>query len=114
MKRGADQPRLSRRQTIAQALDHLFPLIERFDREAILDHAEDSPGLVAALPETAAWLSAVAWIRHRRTDYDTLLADGYDRESARHFTLESLNEVLASWGSRRRISDEDGQDDSTG
>ena len=51
----------------------------------MIDHALDSAGLKSAAPETAAWLSLVAYVRHVFTDYDDLLAQGYDRDSARHF-----------------------------
>jgi hypothetical protein len=50
-------------------------------------------------------LSAVAYARHGFTDYDQMLTDGYDQESARHFTLEALNEVLRDWGSRRVVGE---------
>ncbi|GIL41268.1 hypothetical protein TMPK1_35050 [Rhodospirillales bacterium TMPK1] len=56
-----------------------------------------------ASPEAAAWLSAVAYARHSFTDYDQMLSDGYDQESARHFTLEALNDVLRGWGARRVV-----------
>jgi hypothetical protein len=48
-------------------------------------------------------LSAVAYARHGFTDYDKMLSDGYDQESARHFTLDALNDVLRAWGSRRVV-----------
>jgi hypothetical protein len=38
----------------------------------------DSPGLRVASPENAAWLSLVGYARHRMTEYDDLLAQGYD------------------------------------
>lgn len=92
-----------RRQAIDRALGNLAPRIPRHERAAVLDHAMDSPGLKTASPETAAWLSLVAYARHVFTDYDDLLADGYDADSARHFILEELNEALAEWGVRRRV-----------
>jgi hypothetical protein len=67
-----------------------------------------SRGLKTASPEAAAWLSAVAYARHAFTDYDQMLADGYDQESARHFTLAALNEVLREWGSRRQVGADEG------
>ena len=48
-----------------------------------------------------------AYIRHRLTDYDSLLDEGYDQESARFFVLDDINQVLETWGSPRRISGED-------
>jgi hypothetical protein len=94
-----------RRSRVAEALQRLAPRLPRFEREAILDHAEDSRGLRQASPENAAWLAMVAYIRHVFTDYDALLAEGYDAESARHFVLDETNSYLEEWGSPRRVSD---------
>jgi len=88
----------------------IAPLIPEFDRAAILDHAEDSRGLKPASPQAAAWASLVAYVRHTYTDYDDLLADGYDVDSARHFVLDGINAVLADWGCRRRVSGEASDD----
>ena len=74
---------------------------------AVIDHALDSAGLKLAAPETAAWLSLVAYVRHTFTDYDALLAQGYDRESARHFVMEAMTEVLKTWGVRRMLGESD-------
>ena len=59
-----------------------------------------------AAPEAAAWLSLVAYVRHRMTEYDALLADGYDQDSARFFVAGDIDEVLEAWGSPRRVGDE--------
>jgi hypothetical protein len=71
-----------------------------------MDHALDSPGLQNASIEAAAWLSLVAYARHVFTDYDSLLAEGYDPDSARFFVLDKINGVLELWGARRRVGDE--------
>lgn len=94
-----------RRLRIAEALQRLAPRLPRFEREAILDHAEDSRGLRQASPENAAWLAMVAYTRYVFTDYDALLAEGYDVDSARHFVLDETNAFLEEWGSPRRVSD---------
>lgn len=94
---------MASRAEVAQALVRLAPRIPRFEREAVLDHAQDSPGLRRATPENAAWLSLVSYIRHVLTDYDALLAEGYDHDSARHFVAEETNAVLAQWGATRRV-----------
>lgn len=93
----------NRRERIREALGVIAPRIPAFERNAILDHAVDSTGLKAASPQTAAWLSLVAYIRHNLTEYDDLLADGYDTDSARHFVLDAINQVLADWGCRRQV-----------
>ena len=97
----------SRRRELQTALNLLAPRIPRFEFEAVVDHAEMSIGLQRAYPETAIWLSLVATVRHLCTDYDALLEDGYDVESARHFVLEETNEILADWGAKRRVSGEE-------
>ena len=97
----------NRREAVAAALARLAPRLPAFEADAALDRALASPGLRGAAPETAARLALVAYARHVFTDYDDLLGEGYDRDSARHFVLDDLNAVLAEWGSRRRVSEEE-------
>lgn len=97
---------MNRRAAIEQALRRLAPLVPRHEALAVLDHALGSPGLRGAAPETAAWLSLVAYARHVFTEYDALLEQGYDADSARHFVLEEVDAVLQGWGVRRRLTDE--------
>lgn len=97
----------SRRRQIEEALRTLAPRIPDHEAMAVLDHAEDSRGLSKAQPPTAAWLSLVAYVRHVHTDYDGLLGDGYDADSARFFVLDEINAALAEWGCRRQVSGED-------
>jgi hypothetical protein len=99
---------MSRRAIVETALARLAPRIARFEAAAVVDHAMDSPGLRQASPEEAAWLSLVAYVRHAMTDYDALLADGYDVESARAFVADEMQEVLEGWGVRRKLT---GQED---
>jgi hypothetical protein len=98
---------MNRRELLESAVRVLAPRIPRHEYEAVLDHALGSRGLHTASPEAAAWLSITAFIRHRLTDYDSLLEEGYDQESARFFVLEEMNRILDSWGSPRRISGEE-------
>jgi hypothetical protein len=97
---------MPRRDDIAAHLRQLFPKAPAQDLASILERAVESRGLRKASPPNAAWLSAVAHIRHALTDYDNLLAEGYDVESARHFCLPQIDAVLADWGARRRIGDD--------
>ncbi|MGT2479623.1 DUF2293 domain-containing protein [Methylobacterium oryzae CBMB20] len=94
---GAAPPR-NRREAVAAALARLAPRLPPFEAEAVLDRASASPGLRRAMPETAARLALVTYARHVFTEYDELLADGYDRDSARHFVLDDLNAALTAWG----------------
>ena len=91
------------RTEIEDALRRLAPRIPRHEFGAVVDHALDSRGLRTATPETAAWLSLVAYVRHSLTEYDDLLAQGYDQDSARHFVAEEIGRVLAEWDVRRTL-----------
>ena len=99
---------MTRREALEDAVRTLAPRIPGHEFEAVVDHALVSPGLRGALPERGAWLSMVAYIRHRFTDYDSLLDEGYDQDSARFFVLDEINAVLEDWGSPRRVSGEEG------
>lgn len=95
---------MDREALIAEALLRLLPRAHPKDRAAILDHARHARGLRHASTARIAWLSTVAYVRHVFTDYDQLLDDGYDRDAARHFTLEALNRTLSEWGSKELVS----------
>lgn len=51
-----------------------------------------------ALDENAVRLAVIAHIRHRETDYDSLLTRGFDRADARGVVKDEINEVLKKWG----------------
>jgi hypothetical protein len=96
-----------RRRAIESVLRHLAPRAPAHEFGAIVDHALDSEGLSAASPETAAWLSLVAYVRHVLTEYDALLAQGYDRDSARFFVADEMEAGLKGWGARRSLGADD-------
>jgi hypothetical protein len=98
---------MNRRAALEAALRHLAPRIPRHEFEAVIDHALDSPGLRTAAPEAAVWLSLVAYVRHVFTEYDALLEEGYDPDSARHFVLDDINTTLDVWGTRQRVGEGD-------
>lgn len=100
---GTAAPGLSRREAIESAVRHLAPKIPKHEFGTVVDHALGSVGLATASPENAAWLSLVAYVRHVLTEYDALLDDGYDPESARHFVLSEMDDILVGWGCRRRV-----------
>ena len=90
---------IPKRAAIDAALLRLAPTIPPHERMAVVDHAVDSRGLSTASSETAAWLSLiVAYVRHTFTDYDELLAEGYDADSARHFVAAGMDKILQAWG----------------
>jgi hypothetical protein len=97
-----------RNQELRKALRLLAPLITYADSEPVLERAAR---LTRAdlTPGAALWLALVAHVRHRHTDYDALLDDGYDRDAARHFVVGETEDVLRRWGCTRRI-DTDARD----
>ena len=98
---------MAKRSDIEIALRRLAPRIPAHEFGAVVDHAVDSPGLKLAVPETAAWLSLVAYVRHVFTDYDALRDQGYDEDSARFFVAEEIEAVLNGWGVQRQLAAED-------
>jgi hypothetical protein len=97
----------SSRNQIEAALRRLAPRIPAHEFGAVVDHAMDSSGLRSASPETAAWLSLVAYVRHVFTDYDELLAQDHDRDSARFFVADDMQAVLTEWGVRRVLGEDE-------
>jgi len=49
------------------------------------------------LEEEALRLAAVAYIRHRHTDYDELLMDGWERGEARQSVRREIEQILERW-----------------
>ena len=98
---------MSKRSEIEKAVHVLAPRIPDFEAGAIADHAMDSRGLCTASAQTAAWLSMVAFVRHALTEYDSLLEEGYDQESARHFVAAGIQAVLTEWGVLRPLMPND-------
>lgn len=97
-----------RRRAIAKALTLLLPMAPYSDAEKIRTDA-GAVHMKMLPPTVAVWLATVAHIRHEHTDYDSLLAEGYDRDSARFFVIDKTNEVLTRWRATRLLDpgDED-------
>ena len=98
---------MTKRTEIEAALRRLAPKIPAHEFAAVADHAMDSAGLRSAAPEVAAWLSLVTYVRHALTEYDELLEEGYETDSARHFVADAMNAILRGWGVRRRLQADD-------
>jgi hypothetical protein len=96
----------NRRRAIAKALTTLLPLAPYADTEPIREAAL-ARKMRELPPSIAVWIATVAHIRHEHTPYDELLADGYDRDSARHFVVDDINRVLTSWRATRLLEAED-------
>jgi hypothetical protein len=92
----------ARHAALRKTLRALAPLIPFADSEPVLDRAARLTRANLSIG-AALWLALVAHVRHRRTEYDALLAEGYDRDAARHFVVEETEAVLRSWGCQRRI-----------
>ena len=43
-------------------------------------------------------------MRHALTEYDDLLVQGYDHESARFFVAADIDAILNSWGVQRKLT----------
>lgn len=95
-----------RQRAIAKALTVLLPMAPYGDTERIRADAR-APHLKALPPSIAVWLAAVAHIRHQHTDYEKLLEEGYDRNSARFFVVEQTNRVLTGWRATRLLDPDD-------
>jgi hypothetical protein len=96
----------SRQIALGKALTALLPLAPYADTEKIRAEA-GARHLKTLPPPIAVWLAAIAHIRHEHTDYENLLAEGYDRESARFFVIEQTNAVLTRWRATRLLDPDD-------
>jgi hypothetical protein len=98
-----------REQALHAALRIFAPQIPRFEGQDVIARAMRSPGLRKGSPQAAVWLALVAVIRHTHTDYDALLDQGYDQDSARYYVREQINAQLRQWGSRQSVKAEGDQ-----
>lgn len=95
-----------RQKEMRKALRTLIPRAPMADAEPILDLA--LAGHLRHLPPSIAlWQATTAHVRHTHTEYDALLAEGYDQDSARFFVLDAMNDLLQSWGCGRQVPTED-------
>ncbi len=95
-----------RQRAVARALTALLPMAPYADTEPIRSAALDRK-FRDLPPAIAVWLATIAYVRHMHTDYDRLLAEGYDRDSARFFVLDAINEVLTRWRATRLLDPDD-------
>ena len=95
-----------RRRALAKALTALLPMAPYSDIEAIRTDA-GGKHMKTLPPSIAVWLATVAHVRHQHTDYERLLSEGYDRDSARFFVIDRTNAVLTSWRATRLLDSDD-------
>lgn len=96
--------RTSRQRAIAKALTALLPMAPYSDIEAIREAAL-ARKMRELPPSIAVWIATVAHVRHVHTQYDELLDEGYDRDAARHFVVDEINQVLTGWRATRLVEE---------
>ena len=101
-------PGTGRRRAIAKSLSLLLPGAPYSDIESIRERAARKQ-LKSLPPQIAVWLATIAHIRHRYTDYDALLDDQYDRDSARYFVVDEINRKLTEWRSTRLLDPDEAE-----
>jgi len=96
----------NRQRAIAKALTALLPMAPYADIEKIREmaSARDRRDLPASI---AVWIAAITYVRHEHSSYDELLADGYDRDAARFFVVDDINEALTRWRATRLLDADD-------
>jgi hypothetical protein len=92
-----------RQKEMRRQLRVTIPLAPHADAVPILEAAL-APHLRRLPPSIALWQAITAHVRHRHTDYEAMLDDGYDRDAARFFCLDEMNEVLTGWGCPRQVT----------
>jgi hypothetical protein len=100
------KPSTNRQRAIAKALTTLLPIAPYADIEKIREMA--SAAKMRDLPASiAVWIATTTYVRHEHSSYDALLAEGYDRDSARHFVVDEMNETLTRWRATRLLDADD-------
>ena len=96
-----------RQREVAKVLTTLIPMAPYADAEKIREAA--GARKMRELPASiAVWIATVAHVRHEHTVYDELLEDGYDRDAARFFVVNEINDTLTRWRATRLLdADED-------
>jgi hypothetical protein len=95
-----------RRRAIAKALTALLPMAPYADMEKIRNDA-GAVHMKTLPPTIAVWLATIAHVRHMHTDYERLLTEGYDRDSARFFVIGQTNAMLTRWRATRLLDPDD-------
>jgi hypothetical protein len=95
-----------RQQSMGRTLRALAPLIPLDEAQAVMARCGQG-SLREVAPGAAVWLALTSHVRHRHTDYDRLLAEGYDRDAARFFVADEMERQLAAWGCTRPLIDGD-------
>jgi len=97
-----------RQSAIAKAVTRFIPQVPFYDAEAIRRRAAQKH-LRNLPPDTAVWLTIIAYIRHIYTNYDALRDEGYEIEAARFFVRNAINSKLQQWRASRFLMIEEAQ-----
>lgn len=92
----------NRQRAVAKALTLLLPMAPYSDIEKIREMALERK-LRELPPSIAVWIATITYVRHEHSSYDTLLEDGYDRDAARFFVVDEINETLTQWRATRLL-----------
>jgi hypothetical protein len=100
-REGQDQAYIAR---FAERIREIYPQCPPGREKTIAEHAcEKYSGRVGrsasakAFDQEAVTLAVTAHVRHVDTEYDTLLAQGYDRFEARVMVRGQIEKVLSAW-----------------
>jgi hypothetical protein len=88
----------------AQRVRQLFPACPAGTDHAVAEHAclkysgrVGRSEAAKALDEKAVQLAVVAHVRHAETNYDELLARGWERHEARRQVEQQVRSILTNW-----------------
>jgi hypothetical protein len=105
--RGAERRHEQDRELVVQMTKQiglLFPGCPEAELAAIAEHtAVRGSGRVGRteagrnLEQRALTAAVVAAVRHNHTDYDELLANGVDRDTARQQVADRIDKILSAW-----------------
>ncbi|AQX28262.1 MULTISPECIES: DUF2293 domain-containing protein [unclassified Bartonella] len=101
---------IRRKRIISKELIALIPQVPYLDSQYISTAAART-SMKYLPPSIAVWLATIAHIRHQHTEYDNLLCEDYDRDSALFFVFDAINKKLIEWGSNRLLKREENIDD---
>lgn len=91
---------------VKRRLRELIPNVTMEDFLAIEEKA-DAGHLRHLPPSIRAWQALTTYIRHAHTEYDQMLTEGYDQDTARHFVFDEINEKLLEWGSTKTLEQDE-------
>lgn len=95
--------KLSKSTNWHKLLREMFPAISMLDILSIAKLCRNKK-FNKLPPSITCWLCSISYIRHNYTEYDTLLQDGYDQETARYYTIDCINNKLEQWQSKKLLS----------